>query len=217
MSLAIYENYSNTFKANLKGKEHKKKCWARNSELNQEYSTNDYNTKDFIEKLISSKSNKKNSKNVTGSNNNIKHKKLTTLKDLFIYCRTHDVDGNIQGEYIRNMFLDDRNMNFYNDVGVNGYKMMMPTKVGEEISIHNQKNKMSLKYGQLSVTLNFENKTVLNNVKKKLSLDSDRDLNKIRIVVATKWFTYKKDGVPKMIYGEIVNAKQIIDVSSYEI
>lgn len=217
MSLAIYENYSNTFKANMKNKGHKEGCWAKNSDLTQIYSTNDYNTKDFIEQLISSKSKKQNTKNNMVSKSEFKHKKLSTLKDIFIYCRTHDVDEKINGEYIRNIFLDDRNVRFYNDVGVNGYKMMMPTKVGEEISINNQKIKMSLKYGKLSVTLNFENKTVLNNVKKKLSLDSDRDLNKIRIIVATKWFTYKKDGVPKMIYGDIVNAKQIIDVSSYEI
>ncbi|WP_270892967.1 hypothetical protein [Staphylococcus saprophyticus] len=156
MSLAIYENFSNTFKANLKNKKHKEGCWASNSDLNQEYSTNDYNTKDFIEKLISSKSRKPNTKNKTVSNSEIEHKKLSTLKDIFIYCRTHDVDENIKGEYIRNIFLDDRNMSFYNDVGVNGYKMMMPTEVGEEISIHNQKIKMSFKYGELSVTLNFE-------------------------------------------------------------
>src|SRR5699024_2660148 len=85
MSLAIYENYSNTFKANLKGKEHKKKCWSRNSELNQEYSTNDYNTKDFIEKLILSKSNKKNNHSETGSKYINKYIKLSSLKDIFIY------------------------------------------------------------------------------------------------------------------------------------
>ncbi|MCE4994736.1 hypothetical protein [Staphylococcus xylosus] len=217
MSLAIYENYSNTFKANLKDKGHKEGCWARNSDLNQEYSTNDYNTKDFIKKLISSKSNKQNTKNRTVSNSENEHKKLSTLKDVFIYCRTHDVDENIQGEYIRNIFLDDRNMDFYNNSGVYGYKLMLPTEISEENYVQKQKNKMSFKYGQLSVTLNFENKTILNNVRKKLSLDSERDLNQIRIVIATKWFTYKKGDDPKIIYGDIVNAKQIIDVSSYEI
>ncbi len=126
-------------------------------------------------------------------------------------------DENIQGEYIRNIFLDDRNMDFYNNSGVYGYKLMLPTEINEENCVQKQKNKMSFKYGQLNVTLNFESKTILNNVRKKLSLDSERYLNQIRIVIATKWFTYTIDGVPKMIYGEIVNAKQVIDVSSYEI
>ncbi|MCD8892472.1 hypothetical protein K2V52_10875 [Staphylococcus nepalensis] len=218
MSLAIYENYSNTFKANMKGKGHKEKCWARNSELNQEYSTNDYNTKDFIEKLILSKSNKQINQNETGSNHIVKRKKLSTLKDIFIYCRTHDVDERIQGEYIRNIFLDDRNMNFYSDVGVNGYKMLSPTLIKYNLNDSKKEYYMIFKYGNLPGVLTFQNKSIMKNVMKKLDLNSSRKPKNIRNVIATKWETKKdNDGNLKRIEGNILNTKQIIDVSSYEI
>ncbi|MDW4342546.1 hypothetical protein EUA50_12180 [Staphylococcus saprophyticus] len=218
MSLAIYENYSNTFKANMKGKEHKEKCWARNSELNQEYSTNDYNTRDFIEKLISSKSNKKNNQSETGSNHKNKHAKLSTLKDIFIYCRTHDVDENIQGEYIRNIFLDDRNMNFFNNVGVYGYKILSPTLIKYHLNDSKKVYKMSFKYGNIPGVLTFKNKSIMKSVLKKLDLYSSRKPKDIRNVIATEWETKKdEDGKLKSIEGKIFNTKQIIDVSSYEI
>lgn len=218
MSLAIYENYSNTFKANMKGKEHKEKCWARNSELNQEYSTNDYNTRDFIEKLISSKSNKNSNQSEAVSNHKNKHAKLSTLKDIFIYCRTHDVDENIQGEYIRNIFLDDRNMSFYNDVGVNGYKMLSPTLIKYNLNDSKKEYYMIFKYGNLPGVLTFQNKTIMKSVMKKLGLNSSRKPKNIRNVIATKWETKKdNEGKLKRIEGIILNTKQIIDVSSYEI
>lgn len=218
MTLAIYENFSNTFKANLKNKEHKEGCWASNNDLNQEYSTSDYNTKDFIEKLISSKSKKQNTKNRAVSNSEIEHKKLSTLKDIFIYCRTHDVDERIQGEYIRNIFLDDRNMKFYNDVGVNGYKMLSPTLIKYNLNDSKKEYYMNFKYGNLPGVLTFQNKSIMKSVMKKLYLNSIRKPKNIRNVIATKWETKKdNDGNLKRIEGNILNTKQIIDVSSYEI
>ncbi|MCG6208996.1 hypothetical protein G8J24_05220 [Staphylococcus warneri] len=218
MSLSIYEKYSNTFRANMKGKKHIEDCWAKKPELNQEYLTNKFNTESFIENLMNSQNSKSNNKKTNSSTEYKKHKKLSTLKDIFIYCRLHDIDEKIQTEYIRNIFLDDRNVNFYNQVGVCGYKFLSPKLIEFSFDKKNNNNHFIFKYGNIKGILYVNNKSTMKQILDKLDLFSGRKPKNIRTVIATSWYTIQDENKKvKYIKGKLINTKQIIDVSSYGI
>ncbi|MEB7074590.1 hypothetical protein [Staphylococcus epidermidis] len=218
MSLSIYEKYSNTFRANMKGNKHIEDCWAKKTELNQEYLTNDFNTKSFIENLMQSQNSKSNNKKMNSSTKYKRHKKLSTLKDVFIYCRLHDIDEKIQNEYIRNIFLDDRNVNFYDKVGIYGCKFLSPKLKNYKLDDNGSDNYFNFEYGNLNGIIHVVNKSTMKKVLEKLDLFSGRKPKNIRTVIGTNWYTVKDDNKkPKLIKCELFNTKQIIDVSSYEI
>ncbi|TBW79715.1 hypothetical protein [Staphylococcus warneri] len=218
MSLSIYEKYSNTFRANMKGKKHIEDCWAKKSELSQEYLTNDFNTENFIENLMYSRNSKSNNKNMNSSTEYKKHKQLSTLKDIFIYCRLHDTDEKLQNEFIRNIFLDDRNVSFYNQVGVYGYKFLSPKLIAFNFDKKDNDHHFIFKYGDIKGFLYVKNKSTMKQILDKLDLFSGRKPKNIRTVIATNWYTIQDENKKiKYIKGKLINTKQIIDVSSYEI
>ncbi|MDW4237265.1 hypothetical protein QI181_01605 [Staphylococcus saprophyticus] len=211
LALNIKSNGENYFSASYDGFDHIKNCWAESKYANQVIlPPKDKNINDFLNSLSKSEPRKseESKSEKYDMEDNVTHRRMSTLKDIFYYCKSHNKENNFGDTKIKYMFLDSRTKNIYTKFIHEGTKVV----IGDSILPFNPKDEMfKIKYNnKFYFKINFINSSVFNKCYKKLNLKG-RNLKDVNVMVLGDW---KRSGNNTLVTC-IKNSKQFLDISSF--
>ena len=210
MSLSIYQNANNRFRASFKNESHVDNCWADSKMANTLiYPPKNCDLDDIIDNLSTTVSKEENinkskiSETKSKNDEDVVHRKMSTLRDIFLYCKSHNINEYLYDQQIKYVFLDHRTEHIYSKYMEEGNKLIC-----YQMHYYIPEKKFVIRYNKLILNVYFENNTTYNNVQDKLDLDGE-NLSDVTILFAGKWI--KEDN--STYYTVIKNPKQVLRIS----
>lgn len=210
LSLNIYQNANNRFKASYADNKHIDNCWAHH-EATKTVVLPSENTdlEEVINNLMKPISRRDKGDKIEGKyrvgsgNKQSTHREMSTLRDVFIYCKAHSINEYLYDKKIKYIFLDDRSEYIYKKYMEEGHKI-----VCYNINHYIPNEKFVIKYNGLTLNIYFENNDIYTKVQNKLNLKG-KTLSKIIILFAGEW---RKEAA-SVYYTIIKNPKQILQIT----
>lgn len=210
LSLNIYQNANNRFKASYDNESHINNCWAHHEATKTVvYPSKKRDLDEIVNNLMKS-INKKDRKNKVekkynrnNGNKKMTHREMSTLRDIHLYCKAHDINEYLYDKQIKHIFLDNRSEYIYTKYMEEGNKI-----VCYNMSHYKPNEKFIIKYNGLTLNIYFENNNIYTKVQNKLDLKG-KSLSNIVILFAGEW-RKERDSV---YYTVIKNPKQILQIT----